>query len=347
MNKRNVWTKLWNSNFVCSAHTNQTTGLNYSHRPILRTITPITHTLDTCHSMPTMVAILCIQVLSSISLNVLECLQSRRLSMAQSQDWYYSSLAQARPQVTRTFPHRGEGQQSPIYSRSTPYNGLSSNFRCLLTGEIQARSSWPAKNIIRQLFPCATGTSLDSLAHSPRIQEPPLDVTSIHWDIIQASEVIEDCPGPWHWMWSVLVSKTISTRIHNQLNKYCTWKCTHKLVNRKWLFEVVYTQIGEQKMAIRGSVQSIHIGGVLRLGYVISKVIDRGLTQLFGPSGFASITNTGKSIPNYDMVSSIFLHCPRLASPTSISHLGSEPRHTTDPTVQLPLFQGSIGYRSV
>ena len=43
------------------------------------------------------------------------------------------------------------------------------------------------------------------------------------------------------------------------------------------------------------------IGGGLRLGYVISKVIDRGVIELFGPFGFSTVlTNAGKSVSNYD-----------------------------------------------
>jgi NADH-ubiquinone oxidoreductase chain 5 len=61
----------------------------------------------------------------------------------------------------------------------------------------------------------------------------------------------------------------------------------YKFFNGKWLFDVVINQY--------------IIGGGLRLGYVISKVIDRGVIELFGPFGFSTVlTNAGKSVSNYD-----------------------------------------------
>lgn len=61
----------------------------------------------------------------------------------------------------------------------------------------------------------------------------------------------------------------------------------YKFFNGKWLFDVV--------------INRYIIGGGLRLGYVISKVVDRGLIELFGPFGFSTVlTNAGKSVSNYD-----------------------------------------------
>ena len=43
------------------------------------------------------------------------------------------------------------------------------------------------------------------------------------------------------------------------------------------------------------------INGGLQLGFVISKVIDRGVIELFGPYGFSTVfTNSGRSISQYD-----------------------------------------------
>jgi NADH-ubiquinone oxidoreductase chain 5 len=42
------------------------------------------------------------------------------------------------------------------------------------------------------------------------------------------------------------------------------------------------------------------INGGLQLGFVISKVIDRGVIELFGPFGFSTVfTNSGRSISQY------------------------------------------------
>ncbi len=61
----------------------------------------------------------------------------------------------------------------------------------------------------------------------------------------------------------------------------------YKFFNGKWLFDIV--------------INRYIIGGGLRLGYVISKVVDRGLIELFGPFGFSTVlTNAGKSVSNYD-----------------------------------------------
>jgi len=61
----------------------------------------------------------------------------------------------------------------------------------------------------------------------------------------------------------------------------------YKFFNGKWLFDVV--------------INRYIIGGGLQLGYVISKVVDRGLIELFGPFGFSTVlTNAGKSVSNYD-----------------------------------------------
>jgi NADH-ubiquinone oxidoreductase chain 5 len=61
----------------------------------------------------------------------------------------------------------------------------------------------------------------------------------------------------------------------------------YKFFNGKWLFDIV--------------INRYIIGGGLRLGYVISKVVDRGVIELFGPFGFSTVlTNAGKSVSNYD-----------------------------------------------
>jgi NADH-ubiquinone oxidoreductase chain 5 len=61
----------------------------------------------------------------------------------------------------------------------------------------------------------------------------------------------------------------------------------YKFFNGKWLFDNVFN--------------SYIISSGLRLGYVISKVIDRGVIELVGPYGFSNVlTNTGRSVASYD-----------------------------------------------
>lgn len=61
----------------------------------------------------------------------------------------------------------------------------------------------------------------------------------------------------------------------------------YKFLNGKWLFDMVYN--------------TFIISGGLRLGHVISKVIDRGVIELVGPYGFSTVlTNAGRSVANYD-----------------------------------------------
>jgi NADH-ubiquinone oxidoreductase chain 5 len=57
--------------------------------------------------------------------------------------------------------------------------------------------------------------------------------------------------------------------------------------NGKWLFDVVYNKY--------------IINGGLQLGFIFSKVLDRGVIELFGPHGFSTVlTDAGKSVSNYD-----------------------------------------------
>ena len=64
-------------------------------------------------------------------------------------------------------------------------------------------------------------------------------------------------------------------------------KALYKFLNGKWLFDMAYN--------------SFIIGGGLRLGHVISKVIDRGVIEMVGPYGFSTVlTNTGRSVASYD-----------------------------------------------
>lgn len=64
-------------------------------------------------------------------------------------------------------------------------------------------------------------------------------------------------------------------------------KSLYKFLNGKWLFDVVYN--------------NYIINGGLRLGHVISKVIDRGVIEMVGPYGFSTVlTNTGRSVASYD-----------------------------------------------
>jgi NADH-ubiquinone oxidoreductase chain 5 len=61
----------------------------------------------------------------------------------------------------------------------------------------------------------------------------------------------------------------------------------YTFLNGKWLFDVVYNKY--------------IINGGLRLGHVISKVVDRGLIELVGPYGFSNVlTNTGRAVASYD-----------------------------------------------
>ena len=61
----------------------------------------------------------------------------------------------------------------------------------------------------------------------------------------------------------------------------------YKFFNGKWLFDIVFN--------------SYIISGGLRLGHIISKVIDRGAIELVGPYGFSNVlTNTGRSVASYD-----------------------------------------------
>ena len=61
----------------------------------------------------------------------------------------------------------------------------------------------------------------------------------------------------------------------------------YKFLNGKWLFDMAYN--------------SYIISGGLRLGHVISKVIDRGVIELVGPYGFShGLTNAGRSVASYD-----------------------------------------------
>src|SRR6195952_1886555 len=57
--------------------------------------------------------------------------------------------------------------------------------------------------------------------------------------------------------------------------------------NGKWLFDVVYNKY--------------FISGGLKLGHIISKVLDRGIVELVGPYGFSNVlTNAGRTVANYD-----------------------------------------------
>jgi len=61
----------------------------------------------------------------------------------------------------------------------------------------------------------------------------------------------------------------------------------YKFLNGKWLFDMAYN--------------SYIISEGLRLGHVISKVIDRGVIELVGPYGFSNgLTNAGRSVASYD-----------------------------------------------
>lgn len=61
----------------------------------------------------------------------------------------------------------------------------------------------------------------------------------------------------------------------------------YRFFNGKWLFDVVYNKY--------------IINGGLALGYTVSKVLDRGVIELFGPYGFSNVlTDAGKSVSNYD-----------------------------------------------
>ena len=61
----------------------------------------------------------------------------------------------------------------------------------------------------------------------------------------------------------------------------------YKFLNGKWLFDQVYN--------------NYIISGSLRLGHVISKVIDRGVIELVGPYGFSTVlTMAGRSVASYD-----------------------------------------------
>lgn len=64
-------------------------------------------------------------------------------------------------------------------------------------------------------------------------------------------------------------------------------KAMYKFLNGKWRFDMVYN--------------SFIISGGLRLGHVISKVVDRGAIELVGPYGFSfALTNAGRSVASYD-----------------------------------------------
>lgn len=61
----------------------------------------------------------------------------------------------------------------------------------------------------------------------------------------------------------------------------------YKFLNGKWLFDMAYN--------------SFIISGGLRLGHVISKVMDRGVIELVGPYGFSNVlTNASRSVASYD-----------------------------------------------
>ncbi len=61
----------------------------------------------------------------------------------------------------------------------------------------------------------------------------------------------------------------------------------YRFFNGKWLFDIVYNRY--------------IINGGLRLGYTISKVLDRGVIELFGPFGFSNVlSGAGKSVASYD-----------------------------------------------
>ena len=61
----------------------------------------------------------------------------------------------------------------------------------------------------------------------------------------------------------------------------------YTFLNGKYLFDVVYN--------------NYIIGGGLKLGYIISKVLDRGVIELIGPYGLANVlTNTGINISKLD-----------------------------------------------
>lgn len=64
-------------------------------------------------------------------------------------------------------------------------------------------------------------------------------------------------------------------------------KALYKFLNGKWLIDNVYN--------------GFIITGGLRLGHIISKVIDRGVIELVGPFGLSNaLTNTGRNIASYD-----------------------------------------------
>jgi NADH-ubiquinone oxidoreductase chain 5 len=64
-------------------------------------------------------------------------------------------------------------------------------------------------------------------------------------------------------------------------------KALYKFLNGKWLFDIVYN--------------NYIINGGLRLGHVISKVIDRGVIEMVGPYGFSTVlTNTSRTVASYD-----------------------------------------------
>jgi NADH-ubiquinone oxidoreductase chain 5 len=61
----------------------------------------------------------------------------------------------------------------------------------------------------------------------------------------------------------------------------------YRFFNGKWFFDVAYNRY--------------IINGGLQLGYTVSKVLDRGVIELFGPFGFSNVvTNAGKEVSSYD-----------------------------------------------
>jgi NADH-ubiquinone oxidoreductase chain 5 len=83
------------------------------------------------------------------------------------------------------------------------------------------------------------------------------------------------------YLYTVVPSFTIS------LTDSALGSAIYRFLNGKWLFDVVYNKY--------------IINGGLRLGYTVSKVLDRGVIELFGPFGFSNVvTSAGKEVSDYD-----------------------------------------------
>jgi len=91
----------------------------------------------------------------------------------------------------------------------------------------------------------------------------------------------------YHIQPQILINLTFNLKKANYLNNFINGKNIYTFLNGKYFFDAIYNQY----LIVNG----------LKLGYTISKEIDRGAIELLGPYGLSNyLNNTGKNLAKLD-----------------------------------------------